>query len=48
MTRNYQRRAIMRSNYQLLYYHAENVGIIVKLAYPKTLINFENEVGYYL
>ena len=38
MTRNYQRRAIMRRNYQLVYYNAENVGIIGILAYPKSFI----------
>ena len=42
MTQNYQRRAIMRRTYdrkyQLIYYDAENVGIIGKLAYPKTFL----------
>ena len=37
MTQNYQRRKIMRRNYQLVYYDAENVGIIGILAYPKNI-----------
>ena len=33
---------IMTGNYQLVYYDAENVGIIGILAYPKTQIQFLN------
>ena len=34
MTRNYPRRAIITGNYDLVYYVAENMGIIGILAYP--------------
>jgi hypothetical protein len=34
-TRNYEEK-IMTGNYQLVYYDAENVGIIGILAYPKS------------
>ena len=46
MIRNYQQSAIMRRNYQLVYYDAENVGIIGILAYPKrVLFRFFKIVG---
>ena len=44
MKQNYQRRAIMRRNYQLVYHDAENVGIIGILAYPKREM-FTNEIS---
>ena len=37
MTQNYQQRTIMRRNYQLVYYDAENGGIIGILGYPKMI-----------
>ena len=44
MTQNYQRRAIMRRNYDRklsasIYNHAKIAGIIGILAYPKTVEN---------
>ena len=40
MTRNYEEKLsaeIITGNYQLVYYVAENVGIIGILAYPKVI-----------
>ena len=40
ITGNYKSGEIMTRNYQLVYYVAENVGIIGILAYPKNYLHF--------